>query len=133
MTILVNSRLDPSCCFDPLCAKAALANTDLDAKFTQRGIEKIILVGFVANICIESATRFGMKLGYHVTLINDATAAFAAACTRRRRSMECVSGTPFSRPRTAGSTRTLLMAWESHLPYTLIRSNLRSRYNNESR
>ena len=36
----------------------------------------IILVGFVANTCIESTARFGMELGYHVSLIKDATAAF---------------------------------------------------------
>jgi nicotinamidase-related amidase len=28
-------------------------------------MEKIILVGFVANTCIESTARFGMELGYH--------------------------------------------------------------------
>ena len=39
---------------------------------------RIILVGFVANTCIESTARFGMELGYHVTLIKDATAAFDA-------------------------------------------------------
>lgn len=26
---------------------------------------EIILVGFVANTCIESTARFGMELGYH--------------------------------------------------------------------
>jgi len=41
-----------------------------------RSVEKIILVGFVANTCIEGTARFGMELGYHVTLIKDATAAF---------------------------------------------------------
>jgi nicotinamidase-related amidase len=56
--------------------QSGFANTDLDAQLTQRGIEKIILVGFVANTCIESTARFGMELGYHVTLIKDATAAF---------------------------------------------------------
>ena len=57
-------------------AQSGFANTDLDAQLKQRGIEKIILVGFVANTCIESTARFGMELGYHVTLIKDATAAF---------------------------------------------------------
>ena len=56
--------------------QSGFANTDLDAQLTQRGIENIILVGFVANTCIESTARFGMELGYHVTLITDATAAF---------------------------------------------------------
>src|SRR5258708_3900282 len=57
-------------------AQSGFANTDLDAQLTQRGIENIILVGMVANTCIEGAGRFGMELGYHVTLIKDATAAF---------------------------------------------------------
>lgn len=57
-------------------AQSGFANTDLDTQLTQRGIEKIILVGFVANTCIEGTARFGMELGYHVTLIKDATAAF---------------------------------------------------------
>jgi len=57
-------------------AQSGFANTDLDAQLKQHGIEKIILVGFLANTCIESTARFGMELGYHVTLIKDATAAF---------------------------------------------------------
>jgi nicotinamidase-related amidase len=57
-------------------AQSGFANTDLDAQLTQRGIEKLILVGLVANTCIESTARFGMELGHHVTLITDATAAF---------------------------------------------------------
>jgi nicotinamidase-related amidase len=40
------------------------------------GIEKITLVGFVANTCIASTRRFGMELGYRATLGKDATAAF---------------------------------------------------------
>jgi nicotinamidase-related amidase len=57
--------------------QSGFANTDLDAQLKQHGIEKIILVGFVANTCIESTGRFGMELGYHVTLVKDATAAFS--------------------------------------------------------
>jgi nicotinamidase-related amidase len=30
----------------------------------------------VANTCIESTARYGAELGYHVTLVRDATAAF---------------------------------------------------------
>jgi nicotinamidase-related amidase len=58
-------------------AQSGFANTDLDAQLTQRGIENIILVGMLANTCIESTARFGMELGYHVTLIKDATAAWS--------------------------------------------------------
>src|SRR5260370_8582071 len=57
-------------------AQSGFANTDLDAQLKQHGIEKIILVAIVANTCIQCAARFGMELGYHVTLIKDATAAF---------------------------------------------------------
>jgi nicotinamidase-related amidase len=58
-------------------AQSGFANTDLDAQLKQRGIQKLILVGMVANTCVESTARFGMELGYHVTLIKDATAAFS--------------------------------------------------------
>jgi nicotinamidase-related amidase len=30
----------------------------------------------LANTCIESTGRFAMELGYHVTLVRDATAAY---------------------------------------------------------
>ena len=33
----------------------------------------------IANTCIEATGRFGMELGYHVTLVKDATAAFSHA------------------------------------------------------
>lgn len=58
-------------------AQSGFANTDLDAQLKQHGIEKLILVGMVANTCIESTARYGMELGYHVTLVRDATAAFS--------------------------------------------------------
>jgi nicotinamidase-related amidase len=57
-------------------AQNGFANTDLDAQLKQHGIQKIVLVGFIANSCVESTARMGMELGYHVTLIKDATAAF---------------------------------------------------------
>jgi nicotinamidase-related amidase len=53
------------------------ANTDLDFQLKQRGIEKIILAGMVANTCVEATARHGAELGYHVTLVRDATAAFS--------------------------------------------------------
>ena len=56
-------------------AQSGFANTDLDAQLKQRGIQKIILVVMIANTCIEATDRLGMELGYHVSLIKDATAA----------------------------------------------------------
>jgi nicotinamidase-related amidase len=54
------------------------ANTDLDLQLSQRSIEKIIVVGMLANTCVEATARGGAELGYHVTLVRDATAAFSA-------------------------------------------------------
>jgi nicotinamidase-related amidase len=58
-------------------AQSGFANTDLDSQLKQRGIQKIILVGMIANTCVEATARLGMELGYYVTLIKDATAAFS--------------------------------------------------------
>lgn len=57
---------------------SGFANTDLDLQLKQHGIRRIVLIGMIANTCIESTGRFGMELGYHVTLVKDATAAFSA-------------------------------------------------------
>jgi nicotinamidase-related amidase len=40
-------------------------------------ITHVVAVGLLANTCIESTGRFPMELGYHVTLVSDATAAFS--------------------------------------------------------
>ncbi|MNZ64222.1 Peroxyureidoacrylate/ureidoacrylate amidohydrolase RutB [compost metagenome] len=56
---------------------SGFANTDLDFQLKQHGVEKVVLVGMLANTCIESTGRFAAELGYHVTLVRDATAAFS--------------------------------------------------------
>jgi len=56
---------------------SGFANTDLDLQLKQHGVRHVILIGMIANTCIESTGRFGMELGYHVTLVRDATAAFS--------------------------------------------------------
>ena len=40
-------------------------------------ISGLLDIGLVANTCIESTGPFAMELGYHVTLVTDATAAFS--------------------------------------------------------
>jgi nicotinamidase-related amidase len=57
--------------------QSGFANTDLDFRLKQQGIIKVIVIGLLANTCIESTSRFAMELGYHVTLVKDATAAFS--------------------------------------------------------
>jgi len=60
----------------PHWGQNGFANTDLDLQLKQRGIEKIIVVGMMANTCVEATARGGAETGYHVTLVRDATAAF---------------------------------------------------------
>jgi len=57
-------------------AQNGFANTDLDFQLKQHGIDRVIVVGMLANTCIEATGRYAMELGYHVTLVKDATAAF---------------------------------------------------------
>lgn len=56
---------------------SGFANTDLDFLLKQHAITHIILVGLLANTCVEGTGRFAAELGYHVTLVRDATAAFS--------------------------------------------------------
>ena len=56
---------------------SGFANTDLDFQLKQHGIDKVIIVGMLANTCIETTGKFATELGYHVTLVKDATAAFS--------------------------------------------------------
>lgn len=57
--------------------QSGFANTDLDMQLKQKDISHVIVVGLLANTCIESTGRYAMELGYHVTLVRDATAAFS--------------------------------------------------------
>ena len=50
----------------------------------QRGIEKIIVVGVLANTCVEATARCSAKLGYHVTLVRDAPSNRLKNSTRGR-------------------------------------------------
>ena len=49
--------------------------SDLDIQLRKRGIDTIYLAGMSANLCVESHLRDGEEKGYHVVVINDATAA----------------------------------------------------------
>ena len=57
---------------------SGFANTDLDYRLKQLGAHRLIFVGLIANTCVEGTARAAVDLGYHVTLVRDATAAFSA-------------------------------------------------------
>ncbi|WP_227672810.1 cysteine hydrolase family protein [Komagataeibacter sp. FXV3] len=56
-------------------ASSGFPNTDLEHQLKRYGKEKIICVGLLTNTCLEATARIGMELGFHVTLVRDATAA----------------------------------------------------------
>lgn len=57
---------------------SSFANTDLDVQLRQHGITHVVFIGLIANTCIETSARYAAELGYHVTLVRDATAAMSA-------------------------------------------------------
>lgn len=59
-------------------AQSGFANTDLDQQLKLRGLGHVIVIGLLANTCAESTARYAMELGYEVTLVTDATAAFSS-------------------------------------------------------
>ena len=56
---------------------SGFANTDLDMQLKKLGLTKLILCGMTANTCLESTMRYAIELGYEVTMVSDATAAFS--------------------------------------------------------
>ena len=57
-------------------SSSSFQSTDLDYQLRQRDIQNVVIVGMTANACVESTARFSYDLGYHTTIITDATAAF---------------------------------------------------------
>ncbi|WP_455288847.1 cysteine hydrolase [Cupriavidus necator] len=45
---------------------SGFANTDLDLQLKQHGIQKVILIGMLANTCIEATGRFAAELAARV-------------------------------------------------------------------
>jgi nicotinamidase-related amidase len=56
---------------------SGFANTDLDQQLKVHGIHRLIIVGLLANTCLEATARFAAELGYDVTVVRDATASFS--------------------------------------------------------
>jgi nicotinamidase-related amidase len=55
---------------------SSFQSTDLDFQLRQRKIENLVLAGMTANTCLESTSRYAYELGYHVTMLKDATAGW---------------------------------------------------------
>ena len=51
------------------------ASTNLDFILRSKGIENIVLAGFLTNCCVESTMRTGYEKGFNVYTLTDCTAA----------------------------------------------------------
>ena len=56
---------------------SGFANTDLDLQLKKHGIHQLIVIGLLANTCVEATVRFAAELGYQVTVVKDATASYS--------------------------------------------------------
>jgi nicotinamidase-related amidase len=64
---------------EPLFQKqvnSAFIGTDLETYLRSRGIGSFVLVGLTTEHCISTTARMGANLGFDVTVVADATAAF---------------------------------------------------------
>ncbi|GAB4100838.1 cysteine hydrolase [Sinomonas halotolerans] len=50
-------------------------NTDLALQLRKRGVDKVVLAGMSANLCVESHLRDLLERGFEVAVVSDATAA----------------------------------------------------------
>lgn len=53
--------------------------TDLDAELKKRGIDQLVLAGFMTHVCVNSTARAAFELGYQATVVGNATATRALA------------------------------------------------------
>ncbi len=49
-------------------------SSDLQAQLDERGVDTLIIVGTLTNVCCESTARDAMMLNYRVVMVDDATA-----------------------------------------------------------
>ena len=55
---------------------SAFIGTDLEARLKKQNISDLVIVGLTTEHCVSTSTRMAANLGFNVTLISDATAAF---------------------------------------------------------
>ena len=49
-------------------------NTELKALFDQLEVKNVVITGMMTHMCVDATTRAAVELGYHTTVISDATA-----------------------------------------------------------
>jgi nicotinamidase-related amidase len=55
---------------------SAFIGTGLEQCLREAGVSKLVIVGLTTDHCVSASTRMASDLGFDVTLVSDATAAF---------------------------------------------------------
>jgi nicotinamidase-related amidase len=55
---------------------SGFAGSNLDVYLRNQGVTDVYLAGFALHVCVESTLRHGHDLGYRLTVVEDACAAF---------------------------------------------------------
>jgi nicotinamidase-related amidase len=55
----------------------SFTGTDLERWLRERGVERLIVCGFMTQMCVDTTARQAAHLGFAVTVLADATAAMA--------------------------------------------------------
>ena len=55
---------------------SAFIGNGLEAYLHEQGISSLVIVGLTTDHCVSASTRMASDLGFEVTLVSDATAAF---------------------------------------------------------
>jgi nicotinamidase-related amidase len=55
---------------------SAFIGTDLEGYLRERGINNLVMVGLTTEHCVSTSARMAANLGFNVTIVADATAAF---------------------------------------------------------
>jgi ureidoacrylate peracid hydrolase len=54
-------------------------SSDIDRQLREAGVDTVVIVGTLTNVCCESSARDAMMLNYRVLFVSDANAALSDA------------------------------------------------------
>jgi ureidoacrylate peracid hydrolase len=92
----------------PKTSSSVFISTNIDYVLRNLGVRQLVIAGLVTDQCIESAVRDACDLGYLVTLVTDACAAYSRE--RHDHALRAIKG--YCRQRTTGELRAELSASE---------------------
>ena len=58
-------------------SSSGFANTDLDLQLKKHSIHQLIVMGLIANTCVEATVRYAAEPAYEVTVVKAATVSFS--------------------------------------------------------